>query len=98
MARNAKFRREREYKSVVPGGRIELPTPAFSGPRSTDELPRHRKLLNCKGEEQASQRRAAHFIESSNSRIQFFGLSTSRAFAPSGGPTMPSFSIMSISL
>ena len=26
---------------VVPRGRIELPTPAFSGPRSTDELPRH---------------------------------------------------------
>ena len=28
--------------AVVPGGRIELPTPAFSGPRSTGELPRHR--------------------------------------------------------
>ncbi len=27
---------------MVPGGRIELPTPAFSGPRSTGELPRHR--------------------------------------------------------
>src|SRR5271168_3531892 len=27
---------------VVPRGRIELPTPAFSGPRSTGELPRHR--------------------------------------------------------
>lgn len=26
---------------MVPRGRIELPTPAFSGPRSTDELPRH---------------------------------------------------------
>ena len=26
---------------VVPGGRVELPTPAFSGPRSTGELPRH---------------------------------------------------------
>src|ERR1700756_3353953 len=26
----------------VPGGRVELPTPAFSGPRSTGELPRHR--------------------------------------------------------
>jgi hypothetical protein len=25
---------------VVPGGRVELPTPAFSGPRSTGELPR----------------------------------------------------------
>src|SRR5438445_12238724 len=28
---------------MVPGGRVELPTPAFSGPRSTGELPRHRK-------------------------------------------------------
>src|ERR1700730_9957786 len=28
-------------KEMVPRGRIELPTPAFSGPRSTDELPRH---------------------------------------------------------
>jgi hypothetical protein len=26
---------------MVPGGRVELPTPAFSGPRSTGELPRH---------------------------------------------------------
>ena len=30
---------------MVPGGRIELPTPAFSGPRSTGELPRHRKKI-----------------------------------------------------
>ena len=29
-------------EEMVPGGRIELPTPAFSGPRSTGELPRHR--------------------------------------------------------
>jgi hypothetical protein len=28
-------------EQVVPGGRVELPTPAFSGPRSTGELPRH---------------------------------------------------------
>jgi hypothetical protein len=27
-------------ETVVPGGRVELPTPAFSGPRSTGELPR----------------------------------------------------------
>src|ERR1700683_2518203 len=27
---------------MVPRGRVELPTPAFSGPRSTGELPRHR--------------------------------------------------------
>ena len=30
------------YAGMVPGGRVELPTPAFSGPRSTGELPRHR--------------------------------------------------------
>src|ERR1700680_247652 len=28
---------------MVPGGRVELPTRAFAGPRSTGELPRHRK-------------------------------------------------------
>jgi hypothetical protein len=28
--------------SMVPGARIELATPAFSGRRSTNELPRHR--------------------------------------------------------
>jgi hypothetical protein len=33
---------ESEIGGVVPGGRVELPTPAFSGPRSTGELPRHR--------------------------------------------------------
>jgi hypothetical protein len=27
--------------SMVPGARIELATPAFSGRRSTNELPRH---------------------------------------------------------
>ena len=27
---------------MVPRGRIELPTPAFSGQRSTTELPRHK--------------------------------------------------------
>ena len=29
-------------ETMVPGGRVELPTPAFSGPRSTGELPRHK--------------------------------------------------------
>src|SRR6185437_8328129 len=32
------------YAGVVPRGRVELPTPAFSGPRSTGELPRHRAV------------------------------------------------------
>src|SRR5271170_635182 len=31
-----------QYAGMVPRGRVELPTPAFSGPRSTGELPRHR--------------------------------------------------------
>ena len=34
---------------VVPGGRVELPTPAFSGPRSTGELPRHRSDFDGSG-------------------------------------------------
>jgi hypothetical protein len=37
---------------MVPGGRVELPTPAFSGPRSTGELPRHfgrQKILRLQG-------------------------------------------------
>ena len=33
----------------VPGGRVELPTPAFSGPRSTGELPRHRGVKDSTG-------------------------------------------------
>ena len=32
----------RRAMGMVPRGRVELPTPAFSGPRSTGELPRHR--------------------------------------------------------
>ena len=55
---------------MVPRGRVELPTPAFSGPRSTGELPRHRnnqrfygKLLRAQREnearEAARKRRAA---------------------------------------
>src|SRR3990170_8454046 len=30
-------------QKLVPGDGIEPPTPAFSGPRSTGELPRHRR-------------------------------------------------------
>src|ERR1017187_2504654 len=33
----------RAGREMVPRGRVELPTPAFSGPRSTGELPRHRE-------------------------------------------------------
>ncbi len=34
--------------TMVPGARIELATPAFSGRRSTGELPRHMGSLNCR--------------------------------------------------
>jgi hypothetical protein len=34
---------------MVPGARIELATPAFSGRRSTTELPRHVWFRNCMG-------------------------------------------------
>ena len=44
-----------KYK-VVPGGRIELPTPAFSGPRSTNELPRHRRRPRFYGERRVQKR------------------------------------------
>jgi hypothetical protein len=42
-------------KSMVPGGRVELPTPAFSGPRSTGELPRHGAVKDCKGARDLAQ-------------------------------------------
>src|SRR6202030_4026914 len=37
-----------------------------------------------------------YFIEASNSRIQSFPFKTSRGFVPSAGPTIPSFSMISI--
>jgi hypothetical protein len=37
--------RTQAVENMVPGGRVELPTPAFSGPRSTGELPRHGRVL-----------------------------------------------------
>src|SRR5260370_36830675 len=40
---------KRWRERVVPGARIELATPAFSGRRSTNELPRHRRFRNCRG-------------------------------------------------
>src|SRR5580704_9082614 len=44
---------------MVPGGRVELPTPAFSGPRSTGELPRHRGDKHSTGAARNSQNGAA---------------------------------------
>ena len=41
---------------MVPRGRVELPTPAFSGPRSTDELPRHRNNPRFYGKAAAGER------------------------------------------
>jgi hypothetical protein len=39
----------RYQRKVVPGARIELATPAFSGRRSTTELPRQLWSRNCMG-------------------------------------------------
>src|SRR6266852_3813771 len=56
---------------VVPGARIELATPAFSGRRSTNELPRHKSLRNCRGDAKLCQfegESSAHYrSDSSNS-------------------------------
>ena len=41
---------------MVPRGRVELPTPAFSGPRSTGELPRHRDNSRFYGKGNEAQR------------------------------------------
>ena len=41
---------------VVPRARIGLATPAFSGPRSTNELPRHGNNLRFYGKEVALKR------------------------------------------
>src|SRR6266516_1246227 len=96
---------------LVPGARIELATPAFSGRRSTNELPRHEWSRNCMGDTALCQSGGKHTAEntsverrsvnqsadSSNSFIQLRFLRTSRGLVPSGGPTIPSFSIRSIS-
>ena len=48
---------------VVPGARIELATPAFSGRRSTTELPRHLLLQNCIGLPPFSQFSTPTYLE-----------------------------------
>ena len=45
---------------MVPGARIELATPAFSGRRSTNELPRHKRFRNCRGGAELCQFYAPH--------------------------------------
>src|SRR5213594_2768258 len=89
-----------EKTKLVPGARIELATPAFSGRRSTNELPRHKQLRNCRGDVESyrfgEKNSANQCAESSNSFIQLRFFSTSRGLVPSGGPTMPSFSMRSI--
>src|SRR5437868_2817747 len=90
----------KKQQNLVPGARIELATPAFSGRRSTNELPRHRRFTNCRGDAELCQfgekQAANHCEESSNSFIRLRFFRTSRGLVPSGGPTMPSFSIRSI--
>jgi hypothetical protein len=46
---------------VVPRGRVELPTPAFSGPRSTGELPRHTYNTRFYGKAAALERKNRAF-------------------------------------
>jgi hypothetical protein len=41
---------------MVPRARIGLATPAFSGPRSTNELPRHGSNLRFYGKDAALKR------------------------------------------
>jgi hypothetical protein len=49
--------------SMVPGARIELATPAFSGRRSTTELPRHFVPQNCIGLPHFSQFSTAAYLK-----------------------------------
>ena len=67
-------------EAMVPGGRVELPTPAFSGPRSTGELPRHRssekivrvleaRYKRLEGREIGNQTRLFPFFRCSTSSI-----------------------------
>ena len=61
--------------SVVPGARIELATPAFSGRRSTNELPRQQCSFNS--------------LESAQRRVKFrtSAVSNSCGILCSGAPT-----------
>ena len=56
--------------------------------KASDEIFTHRRKASSN---------SSYFMDSSNSRIQSFFFSTSRGFDPSGGPTIPSFSIKSMS-
>src|SRR5271168_3139796 len=53
---------------VVPRGRVELPTPAFSGPRSTGELPRHFGIKGFYGKQREQKRENGASGEKGRSR------------------------------
>jgi hypothetical protein len=56
-AESTSFKRlETKRLGMVPGDGIEPPTPAFSGPRSTSELPRHGVNKDSKASERWRQR------------------------------------------
>jgi hypothetical protein len=72
--------------------------PKHKGRASCVPLCRHRTKWNAKEANGGNiSRQPHHSCDSSNSFIQLRFLRTSRGFVPSGGPTMPSFSIKSIS-
>ena len=64
---------------MVPGGRVGLPTPAFSGPRSTGELPRHRGSPRFYGCDAGVSIKESFFWQiTSNLSIQHYTLATRR--------------------
>ena len=82
---------------VVPGGRIELPTPAFSGPRSTGELPRHRhkrRFYGARAQESNGplnpvNEAARHGSGKSGSRLARFSNGSMPTPASARGPNDP---------
>src|SRR5579862_8806494 len=68
---------------MVPRGRVELPTPAFSGPRSTGELPRHRHNQGFYG------KRAALESENGPRRLRDCRATANRAVTQSVGGALP---------
>ena len=63
------------YAWMVPGARIELATPAFSGRRSTSELPRHADNFHILG----TVRRGVKSVWTSSAETKSFLLPPLRA-------------------
>jgi hypothetical protein len=58
---------------MVPRGRVELPTPAFSGPRSTGELPRHRDNQRFYGKRAGLGRKNERHAKVTNQALRRLG-------------------------